>query len=233
MPNNDPMVDSLAEGSGGGPHTHAWSDITGEPATYTPSAHSHAEADVTGLTAALAAKQATSAKGQANGYAGLGADGKVPSAQLPASGSDPWTIVKLASDFPTSSATAVDTGLAFTPLANTTYIVEGSFMVRTATATVGPRPGCAWPTGCTDGVASIQQTSSATANVFANGNIVASVLAPVGGVPTTTGSWPAFLWGVFTAGAAPSGTFKVQLASETAGTTVTMKAGSFLRYRAI
>jgi hypothetical protein len=33
---------------------------------------------------ALAAKQATSEKGQANGYAGLGADGKVPSAQLPA-----------------------------------------------------------------------------------------------------------------------------------------------------
>jgi hypothetical protein len=35
------------------------------------------------------------------------------------------------------------------------------------------------------------------------------------------------------AGASPSGTVKVQLASETAGTTVTIKAGSYLRYRSI
>ena len=33
------------------------------------------------------------------------------------------------------------------------------------------------------------------------------------------------------AGASPSGTFRVQLASETAGTNVIMKAGSFIRYR--
>ncbi len=35
------------------------------------------------------------------------------------------------------------------------------------------------------------------------------------------------------AGATPSGTFKVQLASETGGTNVTMVAGSFIRYRTI
>jgi hypothetical protein len=50
----------------------------------TPTAHSHPQSDVTGLVDALAAKQATSEKGQANGYASLGADGKVPAAQLPA-----------------------------------------------------------------------------------------------------------------------------------------------------
>lgn len=38
----------------------------------------------TAQQAALDAKQATSAKGVANGYASLGADGKVPTAQLPA-----------------------------------------------------------------------------------------------------------------------------------------------------
>lgn len=147
-------------------------------------------------------------------------------------GSDPWTIVRLASDFPTTSATAVNvTGLSFTPTANKNYIVEATLLTRTATATVGPRPGCSWPTGCTDGVVTIQQTSSATANVFANGNISAAVLIPVGGVPTTTGSWPAFLWGQFTTGLTPSGNFQIQLASETAGTQVTIKAGSFLRYR--
>lgn len=52
----------------------------------TPTAHSHAEADVTGLTAALNAKEATANKGAVNGYAPLGADSKVPAANLPAGG---------------------------------------------------------------------------------------------------------------------------------------------------
>lgn len=74
----------------------------------TPTSHTHAESDVTGLTSDLAAKatpaditaavsaheaasdphtgyQRESEKGSANGYASLGSDGKVPSAQLPAS----------------------------------------------------------------------------------------------------------------------------------------------------
>ncbi|RWD71651.1 hypothetical protein [Mesorhizobium sp.] len=46
--------------------------------------HSHVIADTTGLQAALDAKQDESEKGNANGYASLGADGKVPAAQLPA-----------------------------------------------------------------------------------------------------------------------------------------------------
>ncbi|QDF18816.1 hypothetical protein SEA_SCENTAE_97 [Gordonia phage SCentae] len=41
-------------------------------------------AGISGLQAALDARQLTSQKGMANGYAGLGADGKVPSGQLPA-----------------------------------------------------------------------------------------------------------------------------------------------------
>lgn len=148
-------------------------------------------------------------------------------------GSDPWTYLRLANDFSTSSATAVDAGLAFTPAANGRYEFVARLFTRTALATVGPRPGIAWPTGMADGVAFIQQTSSATANVFANGNISAAVLAPVGGVPTTTGSWPALIEGWATAGASPAGTIRVQLASETAGTAVTIKAGSFLKYRTV
>ena len=56
-------------------------------------------------------------------------------------------------------------------------------------------------------------------------------VAQSGGLPTTTGSIPANITGMVVAGASPSGTVKVQLASETAGTTVTIKAGSFLKYR--
>lgn len=209
---------------------------------YLTSAEGNAAYEAAGAVATHAAAadphtgyQKESEKGAANGYASLGADGKVPSAQLPASsGSEPWTYLRLANDFTTTSATAVDvTGLGFAPAANERYEFVGRLMVRTATATVGPRPGIAWPTGLSDGVAFIQQTSSATANVFANGNISAAVLAPVGGLPTTTGSWPALIEGQAMVGASPSGNIRVQLASETAGTTVTMKAGSFLKYRTV
>ena len=152
----------------------------------------------------------------------------------PGSGSDPWTYVRLASDFTTSSATAVDvTGLAFTPSANTRYEIYGMFMVRTATATVGARPGVAWPTGMTDGVVQIRTYPAANSVVWSAGNINAAVLNANTGQVNTTQSWPAHLEAVLLAGATPSGTFKMQLASETAAINVTMKAGSFICWRTI
>lgn len=150
----------------------------------------------------------------------------------PAGGSDPWTYIVLGSDFTTSSATAVDiTGMAFTPSANTRYEVYAVLYTRTATTTVGPRPGIAWPTGLTDGIGWIQQTASGTANVYANNSSGGAVLAPVGGLPLNTASYPAVAQASMIVGASPSGNFRLQLASETAGTNVTVKAGSFLRYR--
>ncbi len=151
------------------------------------------------------------------------------------SGADPWTYIKLGSDFVTSSATAVNvTSLAFTPDVSSTYVVEAYFLLRTTTATVGPRPGIAWPlSGVTDGAGDIQTTSAAGTNVFQNGSAAAAILAPVGGLPNTTASWPAIARAVFTTGASVSGNFRIQLASETAGTNVTMRAGSYLRYREI
>ena len=149
-------------------------------------------------------------------------------------GSDPWTYVKLSSDFVTNSSTAVNvTGLEFTPSASTQYEFEVVLLLRTATATVGPRPGLAWPTGMTDGVAMIDMPTSATARVLVNGNVNAALLAAVGGLPNTTQSYPAKIKGTVLAGASPSGTVRVQMASETAGTNVTVKAGSFIRYRSI
>lgn len=151
-----------------------------------------------------------------------------------AGGSDPWTYVKLGADFTTGSATAVDvTGLAFTPAANKSYQFDGTLFLRTATTTVGPRPGLAWPTGATDGVARIDTPSSATARLLANGNSNAALLAAVGGLPTTTQSYPGRIEGTIIMGASPSGKVRVQLASETAATNVTIKAGSWLRYREI
>ena len=152
-----------------------------------------------------------------------------------ASGSDPWTYVTLASDFPTSSATAVDvTNFFFTPVANTTYEFEGIVLLRTATASVNPRFGVGWPSGMTDGVAQIMQTQTAAgAPVSAGGSFNASILTPVGGVPNTTQSFPAQVRGMLIVGANPSGNLRMQLASETAGTTVTMRAGSYIKHRTI
>lgn len=151
----------------------------------------------------------------------------------PSGGADPWTYLVLASDFVTSSATAVAiTGLAFTPDPNTRYEFEAVLLTRTATAAVGPRPGIAWPTPTqVDGVGFIQQTSAAGTNVLQNGNIAAAVLAPAGGLPDTTNSWPAFIRGAFVTGGTVTVGLRLQIASETAGTNVTVKAGSFLKYR--
>lgn len=147
--------------------------------------------------------------------------------------SDPWTYITLGSNFSTSSATAVDiTGLSFTPSASTNYEIEAWLMTRTATATTGPRPGVGWPTGgVTDGVAYIQQTSAAGTNVLQNGNFNAAVLAPVGGLPNTTQSWPARVTANLIMTTGVTGTFRIQLASESAGTNVTVQAGSYLKYR--
>lgn len=208
----------------------------------TPLAHNHdASYEAAGAVAAHAAAadphagyQKESEKAAVNGYASLGADGKVPAAQLPAAGSDPWTYLRLASDFPTSSATAVDiTGLGFAPAANQRYEFEAQLMLRTATATVNPRTGLAWPTGMVDGVASIDQSQTATTQLMARGSIAAALLIAVGGLTNTTASWPCTVLGVAVAGATPSGNIRLQMASETAGTTVTMRAGSFLKYRTI
>lgn len=60
-----------------------WSEIINKPSTYLPSAHTHAITDVTGLSTALSNKLDTSQRGAASGVASLGADGKVPTSQLP------------------------------------------------------------------------------------------------------------------------------------------------------
>lgn len=61
----------------------AWSDISGKPSTFTPSAHTHAISDVTGLETALGGKAASSLIGANSGIAPLDSGGKVPAANLP------------------------------------------------------------------------------------------------------------------------------------------------------
>lgn len=147
---------------------------------------------------------------------------------------DKWTYIKLGSDFTTSSGSAVDvTGMSFAPAANKTYVIESQQLMRSATATIAPRVGVAWPTGSSDGAIEVKSGTSATARVIAYGNPSASVLCANTGVGDTTNSWLSNFFATLIMGASPSGTFKMQLAAETAGTNVTLKAGTWMRYRTI
>lgn len=151
-----------------------------------------------------------------------------------AGGSDPWTRVILGDDFATTgTANAVVAGLTFIPAASKRYLVQAYLLLRTATATVGPRPGFSWPSGTTDGGAYLQAPNSATAFAFRSWGAINTQNAASTGVPATTSSNLATGEAYFLTSAAPSGAFGVTLASETSGTSVTIKAGSFLLYREI
>lgn len=150
-----------------------------------------------------------------------------------AGGSDPWTKVILAADFPTSAtANGAVTGMSFVPAANKRYLVEVHLLLRTATATVGPRPGFSWPT-VSDGGAWMQAPNSATAYALRAWGPRTTQNAASTGIPDTTNSHMAIGGALIVSGASPSGSFGLTLASETAGTVVTMKAGSVLMYREI
>jgi len=151
-------------------------------------------------------------------------------------GSDPWTYIKLAADFPTSLATFSDiTGMTFTPAANTDYEVEWCLMGQTATTTVGARPGVSYGTGYQYGVVDLYTPSSGTAETQVHGSmttVAGTVQAAVGGLPIINRTYGHRGYASFRSDAAPTA-FKLQLASETGGTTVTVRAGSFLKYRII
>lgn len=146
-----------------------------------------------------------------------------------------WTNLVLGSDFSTTSDSDTNvTGLSFTPVANTTYLIEAYCLLRTETAIVGPRLGMSTPSGC-DGAYNIMVPNSNTAMAFqaqgAMGDAPANAASL--GVPLTTASYLGTINAVIVTGSSPSGDVQVTLASAVAGTSVTIRTGSFLRYRTI
>ena len=149
-------------------------------------------------------------------------------------GSDPWTYVKLGNDQSVSVTTnTAVTGLNFTPSANQTYEVELRLLLQTSVATTGPRPGIAWPGGTTDGASEITAPNSNTALAFRAQGAKTTQNAASTGLPTTTDSYLALGYAVLVMGASPTGTFGVTLASEVNASAVTIKAGSFIKYRTV
>lgn len=151
---------------------------------------------------------------------------------------DGWTYLRLESDFTTSSAASVDvTGLAFTPEASAHYLVEGHLMLASATggATttgVAPQPGINWPTNVGNGTYWTNQASTTGSTLPRYGNTTANFASGADSIPDTN-SWPHKMDVSFLTLSNVAGTFQLTLRSEVAATNVTMKAGSFIRYRRI
>lgn len=145
---------------------------------------------------------------------------------------DTWRTLVLQNDFTTNSASNQATNLVFTPGAGLLLLVEAHLLLRTATANIGARPGFSWPAGGTiDAGGFMMAPNSATAFAFRSWGPQNTQNAASTGLPDNTGSHyaygRAFIYG------AVSGTFGVTLAAETAGTNVTLKAGSILRYQRV
>lgn len=148
---------------------------------------------------------------------------------------DPWTYIKLGSDFSTAATASSDVnGLSFALAANKTYIVEGVLMVRTSNTAAGVYLGAAGPTNITDQVIHLrvgrEYESEEIAYSTGIGPVVSSPLSHF----NTTGSYHSKVSALIVTGAsAPNANFRITLASETAARTVTIKAGSYIRWREI
>lgn len=158
--------------------------------------------------------------------------GEISSHSHVGSGSDLWTIIKLSSDFVSSlTANTPVPGLAFTPAINKTYLIFGYFLLRTATATTGARPGVSWPANLTDSTMRMEAANSLTVSALRTWGARSTQNAASTGLATTADSHWGSLDGIMITSGTTSGNFQIILASETAGTNVTMKAGSILMYR--
>jgi len=147
------------------------------------------------------------------------------------SSGDGWTYQRLAADYTNDTVALTDVFAGFAPAASTAYEVEVRGLVTTSDATAGFQSGFNGPTGSTQFGQKITTPSSATADIIGN---------PVGfGGFSAAGSTPASANGsVYQAysqmkfgGAPGAGNVRLQARSETAGQTVKMLAGSYMRWR--
>lgn len=157
-----------------------------------------------------------------------------------------WTYLKLVADFnnaTTAFTTITDgtTSLSFVPPANSSWEMEASLLVWSTDTANLPRVGVNIAAGLTSGMGGVQliQAGSGLLNIVtanhAWDNPAAAVNAQMaaGGLPVASRPFLCKAFASGRAGAAPQA-ISLQMACETAvAATCYIKAGSFLKYRAI
>ena len=145
---------------------------------------------------------------------------------------DPTIVLKMAADFSTTSISARDvTGLGFTPVPNTTYVIEAFLPCWSAATTTGVQFALAAPSsGLNFSAVTIRQPLSATTEQFYHG--VVNTFNTAGTALTTVSL--AFIAALVSVGANPgAGDIRVQLKSEVNNSAVNVKAGAVLMYREV
>lgn len=126
------------------------------------------------------------------------------------------------------------TGLAFTPVANKAYEVRIALMLTSVATTTGARPGLTFPTGLVRAPFNVRVPNTLTADVVLNDSgMRGPLLSDATSAPYTGNAFFAEMNGIVIAGGSPSGAVQVTLRSEVAASSVSILAGSFLRYREI
>jgi hypothetical protein len=146
-------------------------------------------------------------------------------------GSDPWTFVKLESDF-TNDTTGLNfvTGMTFTAAADTTYVVEILGAFRTAATTTGIGVVLDIPSGGVIGGA--QVSSSNTATQFTSQRADNVLIAPSTAVGAANADFPILGRWLVTIGAT-GGSVLLRMRTEVATSVATLKAGLLMSYRTV
>lgn len=143
---------------------------------------------------------------------------------------DGWTYEHLTADYTNNTAGMTDVFAGFTPEANGRYQVEVFGAVNSAGATIAFVSQLAGPaTGVSFVSSKITTTQSAGVDHQAHGTAFGQA-SNITSTPTAPS--PYALSALVAFGATPgAGNVRMQARSETAGTVVTMKAGSYMRWR--
>lgn len=174
-------------------------------------------------------------------YADVTRSGTNKSAFEDLTGGSSDVVTKMTNDFGTSAAafstiTDLTRSMFWTPPANSDFEMEAWLLIQTPTATILPRVGVSVGAGQAYGAASIEQCGATlTAEAVQHGTFLTTavnVQMAVGGLPAAATPYEAVVRVKGRSGATP-GVIQIQLASETAGTTVTVKAGSRMTTRTI
>lgn len=148
-------------------------------------------------------------------------------------GDTSWIITRLGADVTTTSSVAANvTGMKFTPGAGNTY--EFSFMLFTSSSdpSCGNRIGLKWPIGLLYGAARLESVDSVTGSSYRN--VTAGDEGTTGTNTTPSGETHLTrISGLIVASGSITGDIQAIFRAEFNGPTITIKAGSILKYQLI